>query len=65
MKSEEMLTKLRKKFVYFLTIDSETQDRRCKEFNQAIFDKEGWNVFTNTDLDMVLEKFDRAVKEVK
>jgi len=56
--------RLYKLFLKYLTEDSKTQDARRKEFNQAIFDKdEGWQVFNGTDLEMVLEKFDRAVAE--
>lgn len=55
---------LRDYFIKYLTQDSETQDRRKKEYNQAIFDeKEGWQCFNGTDLDMVMEKFDKAEKE--
>jgi len=55
---------LRKLFLKYLTESSETQDMRRKEFNQAIFDAEkGFACYTNTDLDMVMEKFDRAIKE--
>ena len=51
-------------FIKYLTQDSQTQDRRRKEYNQAIFDcDEGWAVFTGTNLDMVLDKFDMALKE--
>lgn len=57
---------LRREFVRLLTVDSSHHDRRKSDFNQAIFDaKEGWACFTGTDLDMVLEKFDRAVKNVR
>jgi len=57
---------LRALFLKYLTQDSKTQDARRKEYNQAIFDgEEGWAVFNGTDLDMVLEKFDKAVKEWK
>jgi len=60
------LQKLRQLFLRYLTIDSDTKDMRRKEFNQAIFDaKEGWQIFNGTDLDMVMEKFDRAVKNLK
>ncbi len=56
--------KLRELFLGCLTVDSEIQDRRRKEFNQAIFDaKEGWAVFNGTDLGMVMEKFDKAVRK--
>ena len=60
---------LRALFLKYLTVDSETHDARRKDFNQAIFidsaDKMlgGKQVFTETDLDMVMEKFDKAVKE--
>lgn len=55
---------LRCLFLKYLTIDSSTQDARRKEFNQAIFDAEkGWAVFNGTDLDMVMGKFDKAIKE--
>ena len=57
---------LRDLFLRYLTEDSTTQDRRRKEYNQAIFNAdEGWAVFNDTDLDMVLEKFDRAVRELE
>ena len=53
---------LRKEFLSWLTEDSESQDRRRKNYNQAIFNaEEGWQVFNGTDLDMVMEKFDIAV----
>ena len=60
--------RLRFLFLKYLTEDSETQDARRKEFNQAIFidpkDKMfgGGQVFNGTDLDMVMEKFDKAIK---
>jgi len=55
---------LRELFIKYLTIDSATNDVRRKEYNQSIFDgKDGWAVFCRTDLDMVLEKFDKAIKE--
>ena len=55
---------LRKLFLKWLTEDSVTEDARRKEFNQAIFDPtEGFQCFNGTDLDMVMEKFDKAVRE--
>ncbi len=58
--------RLRELFLKLLTIDSETQDRRRKDFNQAIFNaQEGWAVFNGTDLDMVMDKFDKAVREIE
>lgn len=57
---------LRELFIKYLTEDSKTQDMRRKDFNQAIFDKEdGWACYTGTDLSMVLDKFDMAIKEMK
>ncbi len=67
MLGENMIDKkrLRGLFLKYLTIDSKIKDRRRKEYNQAIFDgKEGWAVFGGTDLDMVMEKFDKALREL-
>jgi hypothetical protein len=56
---------LRTEFLRLLTENSITTDRRRKDYNQAIFDpREGWAVFTNTSLDMVMAKFDRATRNV-
>ena len=53
-------------FLARLTTDSETQDSRKKEFNQAIFDKDrGYACFGETDLDMIIDKFDLAIKDYK
>ena len=57
------MSKLRDEFLRLLTEDGPTTDARRREFNQAIFNKdEGWAIFNGTDLDMVMEKFDRAEK---
>jgi hypothetical protein len=57
---------LRHEFLRLLTEDSDTNDRRKKEFNQAIFDKkEGWQVFNGTDLFMVMDRFNKAVKNLE
>jgi hypothetical protein len=57
---------LRQEFIRLLTVSSPHQDMRRSDYNQAIFDaKEGWACFSNTDLDMVMEKFDRAIKNVR
>jgi len=53
---------LREEFLRLLTTDGGTNDRRRKDFNQAIFSPEGRAVWTETDLDMVMAKFDKAVK---
>jgi len=64
------MEKLRQLFLKYLTEDSETKDARRREFNQAIFidpnDKMfgGRQVFNGTDLNMIMERFDRAVKEL-
>ena len=59
------MDKLRELFLKYLTEDSKTHDARRKEFNQAIFNaKDGEAVFNGTDLDMVMQKFDAATKEL-
>jgi hypothetical protein len=59
------VSELREEFLRLLTVDSETKDARRKEFNQAIFDAErGYAIWTGTDLGMVMEKFDKAVKNL-
>lgn len=62
----EIAKKLKSLFLKYLTEDSETKDRRRKEFNQAIFDrKEGYQIWTETDLERVMDKFDLAVEELR
>ena len=59
---------LREEFLRLLTVDSQTQDRRRRDYNQAIFAPEeagGWAVFNGTDLHMVMRAFDRAVKNLE
>lgn len=58
------MDELRAEFIRLLTEDSVTPDRRRKEYNVAVFDPEGWPIWTRTDLDMVMEKFDKAVKNL-
>ncbi len=59
----DMQREMRACFLKYLTVDSDTRDRRRKDYNQAIFDDEkGYAVFSGTDLDMVMEKFDMALK---
>jgi hypothetical protein len=54
--------KLKLEFLRLLTEDSPHHDARRKDFNQAIFDDEnGCAVFNGTDLEMVMEKFNRAI----
>ena len=60
---EASVAALRGEFLRLLTTDSETHDRRRREFNQAIFNaKGGWAVWSSTDLGMVMEKFDKAAR---
>lgn len=61
-----MSAELRAEFLRLLTEDSETKDARRREFNQAIFDKDrGYAIWTGTDLDMVMSKFDKAAKNLE
>lgn len=56
---------LREEFIAALSVDN-GQDRRRKDFNQAIFDPEtGHSVFTRTTLDMVVDKYDHAVRAMR
>lgn len=59
------MTTLRDEFVRLLTIDSDTKDRRRRNYNQAIFDPSGYAIWSGTDLDMVLDKFDQAVRNTR
>ena len=64
--SDSKVAALRAEFLRFLTQDSETKDRRRRDFNQAIFNaEEGWAIWTSTDLDMVMSKFDKATRALK
>lgn len=54
--------RLRDEFVRLLTTDSETNDMRRREFNQALFMADGEQVWTKVTLSMVLEKYDKAVR---
>jgi hypothetical protein len=61
-----MSDELRAEFLRLLTEDGPTHDRRRKDFNQAVFDGgTGRAVFSGTDLDMVMEKFDKAIKNLE
>lgn len=67
MADPAILHELRTRFVELMTVDGDTTDRRRKGYNQAIFNPQsGTPIWVPTDgyLWMVLEKFDRAVKEV-
>lgn len=54
---------LRAEFLKFLTVD--INHYFLAKRNQALFDpKDGFAVFTGTSLDMVMDKFDRAVESL-
>lgn len=56
---------LRTEFLRLMTVDSETRDARRRDFNQAIFDPDqGWAIWSRTDLNMVMDKFDKAVRNL-
>lgn len=59
------MDELRTEFLRLLTEDSETNDARRREFNMAIFMPEGHAIWTDTNLSMVMDKFDTAVKNLK
>ena len=60
-----MYEELRKALIKRLTVDSPHHEARRKDFNQAIFDADkGFACFNGMDLDMVLEKFDAAVRDL-
>jgi len=56
---------LLKEFVRLLTTDSPHQDRRRRDFNQAVFMVDGKPVWTETTLDMVTGKFEKAVRNLR
>lgn len=64
------MSALRDEFIRLLTVDSEHHDRRRKDFNQALFMSPddplfpGNQAWTHIDFWMVMEKFDKAVKNV-
>ncbi len=65
MAKKAVVENLRYEFVRLMTVDGPTNDRRRREYNQALFDPEtGRANWTSIDLDMVTEKFDKAVKKV-
>lgn len=63
------INEFRDLFIRRMTIDSETTDRRRKDFNQAIFhyDDDGgtYPVWYPTDMEMVLQCFDDAIKDYR
>jgi hypothetical protein len=66
---KRQLSILRDLFIKRMTIDSEHCDARRKDFNQAIFgyrdDGSTYACFSGTDMDMVLQCFDNAIKDYR
>lgn len=64
---KKQIDDLRECFIKRMTVDSETNDRRRKDYNQAIFSDNGAGeheqVFYDTTMEMVLYCFDNAVKD--
>ncbi len=64
---KQNFAELRELFIKRMTVDSDHNDRRRKDYNQAIFhyDDDGgtYAVWCETDMDMVLQCFDDAVKD--
>lgn len=67
---KETIEDIRELFIKRMTVDSDHNDRRRKDYNQAIFhydeyraDGTTYPVFFGTDMDMVLQCFDDAVKD--
>lgn len=66
---KKSVEQLRELFIKRMTVDSISLDRRRRDYNQAIFsyrdDGSTYQCFYNMDLDMVLECFDNAVKDLR
>lgn len=65
---KKTIAELRELFIKRMTVDSEHNDRRRKDYNQAIFckyreDGEHEQVFNGTTMEMVLQCFDDAEKD--
>ena len=65
---KQVVEDLRNFFIKRMTVDSDHNDRRRKDFNQAIFfqfveNGEHEQVFSGTTMEMVLQCFDDAVKD--
>ncbi|WP_431941694.1 hypothetical protein [Nocardia grenadensis] len=61
----DRLDELRTEFVRLMVEDSEPAAPRA-DWNQAIFDRErGFGIYINTDMEMVMKKFDKAVDNLR
>lgn len=68
IKAKKNFELLRELFIKRMTIDSDHNDRRRKDFNQAIFFYDDYThdhkqCFNGTNMEMVLQCFDDAVKD--
>jgi hypothetical protein len=61
----DQLAALRAEFVRLLTTDSPHQDARRRDFNQAVFMADGKAVWSETTLDMIMGKFDKAARNLE
>ena len=65
---EKTIAEFRDLFIKRMTVDSDHNDRRRKDYNQAIFFYNDYThehkaVFCGTNMEMVLQCFDDAVKD--
>lgn len=65
---KKVIDELRKLFIKRMTIDSDHNDRRRKDYNQAIFFYDDYThehkaCFDGTNMEMVLQCFDNAVND--
>lgn len=67
LEGKKTIAELRDLFIKRMTVDSEHNDRRRKDYNQAIFCDFGRGeheaVWNETTMEMVLQCFDDAVKD--
>lgn len=66
---EKRIATLRELFIKRMTVDSESQDNRRRDYNQAIFglraDGSSYPMWNYIDIDMVLQCFDNAVQDLR
>ena len=66
--AKSTLAEFRELFVKRMTVDSDHNDRRRKDYNQAIFFYDDYThehkaCFDGTNMEMILQCFDNAVKD--
>lgn len=63
------INEFRELFIKRMTVDSITRDRRRRDYNQAVFgfrrDGRTYMCFNEIDLDMILQCFDNAAKDLR